>query len=184
MALAAVLIIRLTSPGSSLAGGPSFQADGGGGAVPPATTDISNMTPRERADRLFNRVMGAAERNDTAQIAFFAPMAVQAYGLLDALDADARYHLGMIELIQGNSAAAAAQADTLTRAAPRHLLASLLRAEIGRRDNDQAGRDRAWRELLRNFDQEIATGKSEYADHRTALDAAREEARKTAGSGS
>ena len=184
MALAAVLLARSTSPRSGASTpGALLGADGGGGAVAPATTDISNMTPRERADRLFNRVMAAGERGDTAQIRFFAPMAVQAYGLLDGLDADARYHVGMIQLIQGNLAEARAQADTILLAAPNHLLALLIRAEVGRAINDRAARERAWRDLLRHFDREMASGRSEYADHRTALEAARDEARTVLGPG-
>jgi len=172
-----VLLLRTTAP---RAGAPANRmllgADGGGGAVAQATTDISNMTPRERADRLFNRVMAAGEQNDTAQIRFFAPMAVQAYALIGGLDADARYHVGMIELIQGNPGAARAQADSIQQLAPNHLLALLIRAEIGRQTGDRTARDRAWRDLLRHFDSEMASGRSEYADHRTALEAARSEA--------
>src|SRR5687767_703578 len=37
--------------------------------------DISRMSPRERFDRLFNRVVAAAERADTTEVLRFAPMA-------------------------------------------------------------------------------------------------------------
>ena len=41
------------------------------------------MTPRERFDRLFNRIMQAAERGDSAQVERFTPMALGAYHQLD-----------------------------------------------------------------------------------------------------
>ena len=53
--------------------------------------DISQMTPRERFDRLFNRVMAAAEIGDTAEVERFLPMARMAYDQLPAIDPDARY---------------------------------------------------------------------------------------------
>ena len=176
-ALAAVLLVRLTSPSSALAGGADGSANDGPGGMAPAP-DISAMPPRERADRLFNRVMSAAERGDTNAIRFFTPMAVQAYSLLGALDPDARYHLGMIDLIGGGLAGATAQADSIARASPTHLLGSVLRAEIATRRGDAAARERAYRDLLRNYDREMATGKSEYADHRTVLESTRDQARR------
>src|ERR1700704_179786 len=86
-ALSALLLVRLTSPSSAITGR--------AGAAP----DISAMSPRERADRLFNRVMTAVERGDTAEVKFFTPMALQSYKMLGQLDADARYHLGLIQFI-------------------------------------------------------------------------------------
>jgi hypothetical protein len=172
-AVAAVLLVRTTASSRTPGGAPAVAS--------PTMTDISNMTPRERADRLFNRVMAASEQGDSGQVAFFGNMALQAYGLLDGLDADSRYHVGMMHLVLRDSRAARAQADSITRTAKNHLLASLLRAEIARRANDSAARNRAWRELLANYDAEMATGKPEYGDHRTALESARAEARKAVG---
>ena len=40
--------------------------------------DLSKMTPREAADRLFNRVMSANERGDKDETSWFSPMAIQA----------------------------------------------------------------------------------------------------------
>ena len=55
-----------------------------------AAPDISQLSPRERFDRLFNRIMQAAEQGDTAQVRRFTPMALGAYAQLDTIDADAR----------------------------------------------------------------------------------------------
>ena len=172
-ALAATLLIRLTSPSS-----PTVGQGGGAGMQAP---DISNMSPRERADRLYNRVMSAGERGDTGEVRFFAPMALSSYGLLGALDADAHYHVGMIHLIDKEYAAAAAQADSITRASPKHLLGAVLRAEVAQRKGDAAAKTRAYRDLLANYDAEMASGKAEYADHRTMLEGARGEAHKALG---
>ncbi|HET6702379.1 MAG TPA: zinc ribbon domain-containing protein, partial [Gemmatimonadaceae bacterium] len=49
--------------------------------------DLSTMTPRERADRLFNRVMSYHERGVTDRVAFFADMGIRAYEMLPSLDA-------------------------------------------------------------------------------------------------
>src|SRR2546422_5863680 len=59
---------------------------------------------------------------------FFLPMALQAYAMLPALDVDARYHIGVLDLTGGHAAAALAQADTIRRAVPTHLFAFMLRA--------------------------------------------------------
>ena len=170
-ALVAVLLVRLTAPPSPAPNVPA----------PQATTDLASMSPRERADRLFNRVMAAAERGDSNEVNFFGPMALQAYDLLGGLDNDARYHVGLMQLALRNTAGARAQADSIARQNPNHLLGSLLRAEIARSAGDTAGRNRALRDLLTRYDREMATGKEEYADHRTALEAARAEAAKRAG---
>ena len=62
--------------------GPFSGGAGGGGAAP----DISQMTPEQRADRLFDRVMryGSEGKQDSARI--FAPMAIQAYEMVGAMD--------------------------------------------------------------------------------------------------
>ena len=85
----------MANPGASGAGaGPGT---GGAGASGPAP-DISRMTPRERFDRLFNGIMQAADQGDTVQIERFLPMALGAYGQLDSIDIDARYHAAVLHL--------------------------------------------------------------------------------------
>ena len=165
-ALFAVLLVRLTATAPAAPDVPA----------PQATTDIASMSPRERADRLFNRVMASAERGDSAQVAFFGSMAFQAYDLLGSLDADARYHLGLMRLVTGDTRAAIAQGDSIATRDPHHLFASLLRAEAATHAHDAVARDRAWRKFLTDYDSEMKTGKAEYADHRSTLQAARAEA--------
>lgn len=136
-----------------------------------ATTDISSMTPRERADRLFDRIMRAATRGDSGEVEFFTPMALQAYALLEQLDADARYHIGLIQAEAGNLDATLAQADSIERAWPGHLFGGMLRAEVARRRGQTAELRRWYRWFLERYDRERASGKSEYSDHGAALEA-------------
>ncbi len=186
--LVVVFVARSGGPSSSIPGGagrggasPSMPGAGPGGA---ATTDLSQMSPREQADRLFDRVMRAQEGGNASEVSFFGPMAVQAYAMLGKLDADARYHVGLLDAATGNEAGAAAQADSLEKESPRHLFAPLIRWEVANRRNDTAAMRRAYRQFLDNYDKEIASGKSEYDAHRTRLEGFREEARGALGAAS
>jgi hypothetical protein len=122
--------------------------------------------------------MTAAENHDTAQMRFFAPMAVQAYGLMGNLDADAHYHLGMIHLVNGEFAAAGSQADSIARTQASNLLGTALRAEIATRKGDKTAQAKAYRTLLANYDREMATGNPDYADHSEVLERLHAEAQK------
>jgi DnaJ-domain-containing protein 1 len=174
--VAAVLIVRLTSP-STFGGAPVASAPGELSASAPAP-DISSMSPKERATRLYNRIMTAAESGDTAQMHFFVPMAVQSYALLGDLDADAHYHVGMIHLVNGEYAAASSQADSIARANPTNLLGAALKAELAKRRGDAPARKRAYRDLMANYDREMASGKGEYTDHREMLERMHTDAQK------
>jgi hypothetical protein len=88
--LVAVLVIVARPPAEATVAATAASAGppGDDGSAP----DISGMSARERFDRLYNRVMRAAQTGDEASVARFTPMALMAYGQLDSLDADARYH--------------------------------------------------------------------------------------------
>jgi len=140
-------------------------------AGPGAPPDISSMSPRERFDRLYNRVMRAAEQGDTTTVTRFAPMAFLAYTQLDTVDADARYHTAVLRLhVQGDTAAALRLADTIQMANPHHLFAFLIRGTAGRLVNDGRLLARANSDFLAAWDQEIKAARPEYRDHRTMLD--------------
>jgi hypothetical protein len=138
---------------------------------PAAAPDISQMTPRERADRLFDRIVDAAERGDTAEIARFQPMAIGAYNLLEARDADARYHMGVIHTLVGNPGAARAQLDSLRRDEPDHLLGFMLDYTIARVEQDAAAQQRTYRRFVDVYDAEIAKPQPEYEAHTAAINA-------------
>jgi len=139
-------------------------------AAPPAApsngpVDLSQMTPREAADRLYERVMILRESGKNDSAAFFAPMALRAYAMLDTVDDDARFHIGLIEIAAGNAPAALAQADTIASGTPTHLFASLLRADASRALGDSAAARRADAAYLRDFDAEIALARGGYDVH-------------------
>jgi hypothetical protein len=150
---------------------------GGPGGAPGATPpDISRMTPRERFDRLFNRVMQAAERADTAQVVRFTPMALGAYGQLDSIDADARYHAAVLRMQIGDMPGALALADTILARAPGHLFGYIIRGTVAGLQNDTARRHHAEREFRAHFAAESAAARVEYQEHQPVIDEFRQAA--------
>src|SRR5436190_910934 len=112
-ALLTVLALRL---GSSSGSGIRDAGEVGEGPLPAARNsppDISQMSPEERATRLYNRVMTLHSQGKADSAAFFLAMALQAYAMLPALDVDARYHIGVLDLAGGHAPAALAQAHTI-----------------------------------------------------------------------
>ena len=147
-----------------------------GGPAGPAP-DISRMTPRERFDRLFNRIMTAAEQRDSAQVQRFTPMALGAYAQLDSVDADARYHAAVIHLQAGDAPGALALADTILADDPGHLFGYVIRGTAAQLTRDQATLARARRDFAAHFVAESASGRPEYLDHAPVLQEFRQEAR-------
>jgi hypothetical protein len=64
------------------------------------------MTPQERFDRLYARVMQALRTGDTATVARYAPMVLGAYRMLDSADAGTRRRALLLRLHLGDTAAA------------------------------------------------------------------------------
>jgi hypothetical protein len=153
--------------------GPSVVDPESPAAEPPAETppDISNLSPRERFDRLYDRVMRASSGGDAATVQRFAPMAISAYGLLDSVDIDARYDVAVIKLHVGDIEGARALADTMVRSAPGHLFGHMIRATVARFTGDSAGAKKAGATFLRNYAGEMARGRPEYEKHQTSIDA-------------
>lgn len=172
---AAVIIVavrgRTVSSGSTITAETGASADAGSatGRAP----DISNLTPREAADRLYNRIARASEAGDTAQVNFFAPMAINAYANVTPLDADARLHVGLIHIGLGNAPAALAQADSITRFAGMHLFGPMLKARAAEAAGDRAAMREAYRAFLANYDAELRKNLPEYEQHPAELAATR-----------
>src|SRR5579859_468667 len=82
-ALLAVLIMKAGREQGAGSGGRGDQAAPSSQLTPP---DISQMSPEERARRLFDRVMALAQRGAQDSVQFFLPMALGAYAQLPALD--------------------------------------------------------------------------------------------------
>jgi len=173
----------------------ALQLTGGGGGRPPAAAaggpalggrpapDISNLSPRERADRLFDRVMRLNEAGRGDSVAFFLPMARQAYALIGPLDADARYHLGLMDALAGDTAALGAQLDSLRREEPGHLFGTMLAYTKASLEGDTAGVRAAYQEFLDRVDTERATSREEYSMHTRVLDAFQADAQAALGRG-
>lgn len=147
------------------------------GAVDPAAPlrapDISQMTPRERAARLFDRVMRLDEEGKSDSVRLFAAMAIPTFQSLQPLDAHVRYDLGRVALAAGELQLARAQADSILQARPQHLLGLLLAALTAERQGDTAAAQR-FRTRFRSAEAaERAQNLEEYrlheADIRSAL---------------
>jgi hypothetical protein len=153
--------------------------DGVAGTPP----DISNMTPRERFDRLFDRVMRAAESGDEATVTSFAPMAVSAYGMLDAsdLDSDARYDAALIRLHTGDVDGAAALADTILKKQPGHLFGIILQGTIARFKKDDKGLKKSYADYLSHYDAETRAKRPEYEKHARSIEQFLKDARDAGG---
>jgi hypothetical protein len=172
-----VVGVRMVQPGPAVAPTQTpaapFAGGGGGGGVPP---DLSGMTMREAADRLFNRVMTYVSQGDSASARAFAPMAIDAHDQARPLDHDGLFHLSLVNRVAGNFAAALANAEEVLEEDPTHLLALTAAAEaaadLGRPD-EAAG---YYRRVLDAYDAEMARGLPEYADHSVFLQSVRGEA--------
>lgn len=139
--------------------------------------DISQLSPRERADRLFDRIMALHERGRTDSVQFFAQMAIPAYLMLQPLDLDSRYDMGRIAEVAGRSDFARAQADTILRADPNHLLGLVLAIRASRSAGNEAAAAAFERRLIAAEPAERRRGLVEYTRHRADIDAALEIAR-------
>lgn len=134
-----------------------------------AAPDISNLTPREAADRLYERIARAAESGDTGQVTFFSPMAENAYANAAPLDADGHLHLGLIYLANGNSAGAMAEGDSISRQFGTHLFGPLLKARGAEAAGNKAAAREAYRVFLANYDAEKRKNLPEYQQHDALL---------------
>jgi tetratricopeptide (TPR) repeat protein len=181
-ALGALLAVLAMRGGRARAGSREQRAE----SIAPSSLlrppDISQMSPTERADRLFNRVMILVEAGKQDSVEFFLPMALGAYAQLPALTADARYHIGMLQLAGGDVAAALAQADTIQRSIPTHLFIYVLRAHAYQQQGNTQQERRAYADFLRNEPAETAKNRPEYADHGDNLKSFKTEAARVTGS--
>ncbi len=133
--------------------------------APGQPVDLASMSPREAANRLFNRVMIANESGNTAEALKFAPMALQAYDRVGTLDNDARYHVALIHMTMGDINGARVQLEMLRQSVPSHLLGFMLEHQIAERNGNKDTAAQAYKGFLAAYDAEIAKGREEYQDH-------------------
>jgi hypothetical protein len=144
--------------------------------------DISKMSPEERAERLFNRVMLLASQGKSDSVLFFAPMALEAYQLLSPPTLDQRYDVGRIAEVAGALPLAKAQADTILLENPNHLLGLILGARIASLSGDETARRRYETRLLQAEKTETGRKLPEYERHQDDITAGLANARRSVGS--
>lgn len=162
---------------------PQVGLDDRGAAQPPTEgargPDISQLSPQERADRLFNRVMVLNGEGKNDSVLFFAPMAIEAYRMLSPLNDDQRYDLGRIAEVAGAFPLARAQADTILARNPTHLLGLILAARIAALENRAAEKQSFESRLRDAYAKESAKNLPEYERHSADITGGLESARRT-----
>lgn len=141
--------------------------------------DISALSPQERADRLFNRVMLLSTQGKNDSVMFFAPMAISAYEMLSPLNLDQRYDMGRIAEVAGALPLAKAQADTILRSSPNHLLGLILAARIATLSDDTLAARKFQTRFVAAEKSERARNLPEYERHQNDIDSALANARRS-----
>lgn len=154
---------------------------GGAASAGESPPDLSSMSPRERFNRLYNRVMQAAQAGDEATVSRFTPMALSAYEMLDTLDADARYHAALLRAHTGEVEAARALGDSILARNPGHLLGYVVLGTAARWRKDDKALQRAYRNFLSRYDAEMKANRPEYSEHRFSLEEFRRAAQSSPG---
>lgn len=134
------------------------------------------MTPREAADRLFNRVMAALSAGNQGEVQSFLPMAIDAYRLVPGLDHDGHFHLSLLQQAAGDYAAALTSAQQVLENDPNHLLALYAAGEAAQAQGDDATAREHYQRILEVFESESARGLPEYTEHASFLPTIREAA--------
>jgi hypothetical protein len=147
-----------------------------GSPAAPGTPPALNGTPRELADRLFNRIMGAREQGDMATAQQFAPMGIQAYEGAEPLDDDGLYHLAIIHNVAGNYEEGRTTAERILAGNPNHLLALAAAAEAMEGAGDQTAALQYHQRFLDSYNAEIGRALPEYLDHARIMPEYREAA--------
>lgn len=201
LALGALLLYpRLAADDGAQASQPAAATSARGaapGAAPGGPVDLASMSPREAADRLFNRVMQSVSTGDTVQVTAFLPMALSAYEMVPELDADGHYHAGVLNLVAASTAAgrpqpevetverhataARSHADAILGGNANHIFGLAVAAQsedlLGRRAEARA----LYQRLLEAYDTEVVRPLPEYQDHQAVLEPTRQEAREYVG---
>jgi len=151
--------------------------DGAGGA-PVRGPDISALSPRERADRLYDRIMRLDSEGKKDSVEFFAQMGISAYQMLPEQDADTRYDMGRIAEAAGATPLARTQADSILASDPNHLLGLILAISVARDAGDAPAVRTLQQKLLAVQSTEIAKRLPEYQRHQGEIAVEVEAARK------
>lgn len=154
-----------------------------GGSAGPGGVDLASMTPRQAADRLFDRVMREDEAGNEAQAQQFATMAIQAYGMLPPaeIDPDAHFHLALLNLVLDDADGADREADIMLSLDGQHLLALAIKARIADARGDSGALAAAYNRFLDALPAGLTSGRPEYEMHDNMLEAEAVRAREATG---
>ncbi|MDQ6717966.1 MAG: zinc ribbon domain-containing protein [Gemmatimonadota bacterium] len=153
----------------------------GGGPV--RAPDISSLSPTERADRLFNKVMLLYSQGKADSVQFFAPMALTSYQMLGTMNNDQHYDMGRVAEVAGAIPLAKAQADTILKNSPTHLLGLILAAGVAGLQGDSVALRSYEKRLVAAEKSELAKKLDEYDRHQDDITNGIAEARKAIGAG-
>ena len=143
----------------------------------PSAAAIANMSPEEKADRLFNRVMMYASEGKRDSAAIFAPMAFQSYKMLGTLNAHQHFDLGLIAVAVGDAPRAKTESDAILKKNPTDLLGLTLAIRAAELAKNNAARVGFEKRLIAAEPAERKITRQEYVDHGNDIDAALKEAR-------
>jgi len=161
------------TPSQDAAGGAPMAGDGSEGGSMPTAQELANMPPKEAADRLFNRAM-EMEQQGAPRASFFANMGVEAYQRVapENVDADVRFHVGLLQLAASNPPGAAAEADTILARAPKDLLGLLLASRAARAEGRTGKADGFMKRYQAAFKETNLDSRPDYQAHRDLLEKA------------
>jgi hypothetical protein len=151
---------------------------GATGAMPRAP-DISQMTPAQQAERLYDRIMREYAAGQIDNVRTFMPMAIAAFERLSPLSLDQRYDLGRIGEVGRDLPLARAQSDTILSTRPTHLLGLILAAKVARLEKNETRARALDARLLAAEPTERAAALPEYQLHQPDIDEAVAAARST-----
>jgi hypothetical protein len=123
------------------------------------------MSPRQAADRLFERVMRAASADNSTEVVQFLPMAIAAYGLVETLDADGRFHLALLHLTGQFNVEALADAEEILSEQPNHLFGLAAAGDASLALGDSASAREYYRRWSDAYETEMAKNLLEYQEH-------------------
>jgi hypothetical protein len=172
------VIPRLRQPEPVPAGPPLAGSAGTGN---PAAIDLDTIPPAQAAYQLFARVMASVSEGDSIEARRFAPIAIQAYGLLGDLDLDGHYHVALMHLVNNDAAGARRTAALMLEQVPTHLFGLYTAAQSEQAMGNHNAARELYRQFLANYEAEIAEDRFEYTEHERVLPAMREDAERILG---
>lgn len=173
-----VVGLSMVRPGPGPVPSTSGPVPSAGGTSPAGGTppDISNMSPIEAADRLFNRVMQSTSQGDSAQAQAFLPMAIAAYQRARPLTLDGLFHLSMLNRTAMNLEAALDNALEILEQDPNHLLGLAAAAEAAIELGELDEAEVHYRHLADIYDEEVQRPLEEYEQHSLIVDVLKSDA--------